>query len=195
MLKDYAVNVSRIQYGLTRTQLKILAYDFAEHNRKIVPQSWAKNLSAGEDWLYGFMNRFKYLFLRRPEATCSSRATSFNKQLLQSFKKICKKILENIILIITTSIMPMRQVVVTIQNMGNIKVIACKKDKQVGKINSAERGILVTMPSTVNAIGNAIPPSIAFPRVHFKYLMVHDSPPGTVGTAQLSSACVSFNDS
>ena len=66
LLNYYIVKASRIHYGLTRTQLKKLAYDFADHNRKIVPQSWRKNLTAGEDWLDGFMNRFKDLSLRRP---------------------------------------------------------------------------------------------------------------------------------
>ena len=52
-----------------------------------------------------------------------------------------------------------------------MKVIAGKKDKQVRKITSAERGIQVTMLAAVNAIGNAISPFIVFPRVHFKDLM------------------------
>ena len=54
LLKNYIVTASRIRYGLTRTQLKKVAYDFADHNRKIVPKSWTKNLTAGEDWLLWF---------------------------------------------------------------------------------------------------------------------------------------------
>ena len=42
------------------------------------------------------------------------------------------------------------------------------------------------MLATVNAIGNAIPPFMVFPKVHFKDLMVHGAPPGTVGTAHVS---------
>ena len=72
--KNYAVKAYWIHYGFTLTQLKKLAHYFADHNsRKIVPQLWTKNLTAGENWLDGFMNRFKDLSLRRPEATSLSR--------------------------------------------------------------------------------------------------------------------------
>ena len=87
---------------------KKLTYDFADHNRKIVPQLWTKNLTAGEDWLYGFMNRFKELSLRRPEAISLSHTTSFNKA----------NVAELIILILMTSIMLMRQVVVLYKKLG-----------------------------------------------------------------------------
>ena len=76
--------------------------------------------------------------------------------------------------------------------MGNIKVIASKKDKQVGKITSAERGILATMLAALNAIGNAISPFMVFPRVHFKDLMVHGAPPGTFGTTHVSGWMILF---
>ena len=61
-----------------------------------------------------------------------------------------------------------------------------KKDKQVRKITSAERGILVKMLAVINARGNTIPPSMVFLRVHLKDLMVHSAPPGTVRTAHVS---------
>ena len=85
LLTDYVLKAPRIHYGLTRNQLKKLAYDFTYCNRTIVPQSWTKNLTAGEDWLYGFMNRFKDLSLRRPEATSLSRATSFKTNVADFF--------------------------------------------------------------------------------------------------------------
>ena len=71
----------------------------------------------------------------------------------------------------------------TVQKVGNTKVIACKNEKQVGKITSGERGTLVTMLGTINAAGNSIPPFMVFPRVHFKDAMIHGAPPGTVGAA------------
>ena len=47
-------------------------------------------------------------------------------------------------------------------------MIAGKGVKQVGQVTSAERGILVTMVSCINALGNSISPFLIFPRVHLK---------------------------
>ena len=60
--------------------------------------------------------------------------------MLQSSLNIWKKLLENIILILKTS------------KSGNIKVITCNKNKQVRKITSAEKGILITILAAVNAL-------------------------------------------
>ncbi|XP_065639620.1 uncharacterized protein LOC136072345 [Hydra vulgaris] len=145
-----------------------------------------KNLTAGEDWLYGFMNRFKNLSLRRPEATSLSRATSFNKTNVAEFFKNLEEIFRKYNFNPNDIYNADETGCCTVQKVGNIKVIACKKDKQVGKITSAERGTLVTMLAAVNAIGNAIPLFMVFPRMHFKDLMLHGAPPGTVGTAHVS---------
>ena len=132
------------------------------------------------------MNRFKEFSLCRPEATSLSRATSFNKtnvaELFKNLEEILRKYNFNLNDIYNAD----ETGCCTVQKMGNTKVIACKKDKQVGKITSAERGILVTMLATVNAIGNAIPPFMVFAWVHFKDLMVHGAPPGTVGSVHVS---------
>jgi DDE superfamily endonuclease len=63
------------------------------------------------------------------------------------------------------------------------KVVAEKGCKQVGKMTSAERGALVTICATVNAIGNHLPPFLVFPRVNFKDHMLKGAPPGSTGVA------------
>ena len=68
-LKDYLVKASEIQYGLTRLQVRELAYEFAFRNKKTFPTTWEQNQRASEDWFSGFMKRFPELSLRRPEAT------------------------------------------------------------------------------------------------------------------------------
>ena len=74
----------------------------------------------------------------------------------------------------------------TVQKVGNQKVVASKKKKQVGKVTSAERGTLVTVLCTINAAGNSIPPFMVFPRVNFKRPMVIGAPPGTEGAVHPS---------
>ena len=83
------MKASWIHYGLTCTQLKKLAYDFADRNRKIILQSWTKNLTAGEDWLLWFYLKI-FLYV---EATSLSRATSFNKTNVAEFFKKLEEIL------------------------------------------------------------------------------------------------------
>ena len=73
------------------------------------------------------------------------------------------------------------------------KVIASRGEKQVGQITSAERGTLVTVVGTINAIGNSIPPFMIFPRVHYKENMVKGAPPGTVGVSHVSGWMTSEN--
>ena len=50
----------------------------------------------------------------------------------------------------------------TVQKVGNTKVVACKNEKQVGKIASGERGTLVTMLGEINAARNSVPPFMVF---------------------------------
>ncbi|GAB0097604.1 hypothetical protein DMENIID0001_132640 [Sergentomyia squamirostris] len=45
------------------------------------------------------------------------------------------------------------------------RVLCRRGTKQIGRITSSERGILMTMALAVNAIGNMIPPFLIFPRV------------------------------
>ena len=66
------------------------------------------------------------------------------------------------------------------------KVIAKKGLKQVGAITSAERGTLVTLACTINAIGNSIPPFFIFPRKNFKDHFLISAPTGSAGDANPS---------
>jgi len=66
------------------------------------------------------------------------------------------------------------------------KVIAECGAKQVGQVTSAERGTLVTVCCTINAIDNFLPPVFIFPRVYFKNAMLNNAPPGSMGRAHPS---------
>lgn len=65
------------------------------------------------------------------------------------------------------------------------KVLAAK-GSNVCKVTSGERGVLVTTCCIVNAIGQALPPAMVFPRKNFKSHMLHGAPPGTLGLATAS---------
>lgn len=79
LLVSYLRTTSKMCHGLTTTQTRNLAYQFAVANKVDTPAEWNKNNKAGIHWLHGFMNRHKELSLRQPESTSLSRASSFNK--------------------------------------------------------------------------------------------------------------------
>ncbi|CAH1972129.1 unnamed protein product [Acanthoscelides obtectus] len=58
----------------------------------------------------------------------------------------------------------------TVQKSG--KVLAVRGRKQVSKVTSVEKGILVTVCYIVNDMENVLPAVMLFPRVHFKQHMI-----------------------
>ncbi|KAI9562464.1 hypothetical protein GHT06_009897 [Daphnia sinensis] len=84
-LSSYVIRASDIYHGITTTDMRRLAYQYATQEKCIVPLSWSVKKEAGRDWLSGFMRRHQDLSIRKPQATSLSRATSFNKHNVDSF--------------------------------------------------------------------------------------------------------------
>ncbi|KAJ4437831.1 hypothetical protein ANN_13769 [Periplaneta americana] len=61
------------------------------------------------------------------------------------------------------------------------RALVPKDLKQVGATTSAERGETVTMVSSINSIGNHIPPMLIFPRVNLKQFILKGAPTGSIG--------------
>lgn len=57
------------------------------------------------------------------------------------------------------------------------------KGRNINKVTSGERDILVTTCLTICAAGYALPPVLIFPRKKFKDHMIRGAPPGTLGLA------------
>ena len=51
-LASYLLQAGNIYYGLSTTETRKLAYEYAEVNVATVPQPWRDMKAAGEDWLY-----------------------------------------------------------------------------------------------------------------------------------------------
>lgn len=179
LLVSYLKTTSKMCHGLTTTQTRELAYQFALANNISIPPEWNKNSKAGIHWLHGFMKRNKDLSLRQPENTSLSRASSFNKTNVGTFfsklESLYKKygFSANMIWNLDeTGCMTVTK---------SPKVIAVRGSKQVGQIASAERGTLVTTLFFINAAGRSLPPVFVFPRVYFKDIMLKDAPTGSKG--------------
>lgn len=80
MLVKYILKCSKIHYGLTYSQIRVLAYEYAKKlDKRICQARWDTHKQAGIEWLKGFMKRNSTLSLRKPENTSLSRASSFTK--------------------------------------------------------------------------------------------------------------------
>jgi hypothetical protein len=185
-LHAYLLKAAKHNYGLTRKMARQLAYDYAAINNSTWPSSWDSNQMAGKEWYIKFMRRHPDLSLRKPEATSLARCSSFNKHNVSQFYKNLDEVYkeykfgpEDVYNCDETG-------VTTVQKTTNVRIIAAKRDRQVARITSAERGQLVTLCCTINALGNTAPPFMIFPRVHFKATMLKGAPAGTVGDATRS---------
>ena len=63
---DHVKTMGEVMYGMTRSQVRKLAYDFAELEGIRHP---FRGGMAGWDWYYGFLKRHPSLALRQPNET------------------------------------------------------------------------------------------------------------------------------
>jgi len=183
-LSNYLVHCSRIYYGLTPSDVKVLAYEYAKLNNVAYPKGWDVHKIASKDWFTNFLKRNHTLSLRLPEATSLGRITSFNRHNVAIF-------FDNLHSLYVKHNFEGHRVwnvdetgVTTVQKPK--KIVAEKGKKQVGRSTSGERGTTVTMVFAVNAIGNSLPPMLIFPRVNFKQHFVNNGPSGCIGASHPS---------
>uniref|UniRef100_A0A2A4K4E0 HTH CENPB-type domain-containing protein n=1 Tax=Heliothis virescens TaxID=7102 RepID=A0A2A4K4E0_HELVI len=181
ILAEYLLHCSQINYGMTTKEVRKMAFQLAIKYNKDIPCSWTSNQCAGEDWLRLFMRRNPRLSIRAPQATSIARATSFNRSNVELFFKNYIEVLERENYT-ASAIWNMDETGITTVQKPD-RVIAGRGTKQVSSVTSAERGVLVTVATAVNAIGNSIPPMFIFPRKRFQDHFIRDAPQGSTGSA------------
>lgn len=140
-------------HGLSTKITRRLAYEYVTANNMSVPECWARDESAGKDWLTGFLERQKDLSLRTPEATSLARMTSFNRASLDRYFPV--KVKRSPRVMPDSSIFNLDECgCTTVQKLP--KIITQKGLHQVGQVTSRERGELVTMVGIICANGNAL---------------------------------------
>ena len=148
---------SKLFHGLSKTQVKRIAYDYAKELKKKIPASWEENKCVGEYWLSGFRKRNNTLSLRSPEATSLGRSIGFNRIVVSRFFEIYQSLLQRFDNIGPHNIWNLDETGISTVVQPR-QVFAEKGIKQVGRITSAERGTTVTLCCCINAVGNVIPP-------------------------------------
>lgn len=177
-LVDHILMLESRLFGLTLTEVRILAYELAtKNNLKHMFNGELK--MAGKDWLYGFLKRHqKKLSLRDPENTSISRAIGFNKQVVGKFFDLLES-LYNKYKFSPSDIYNVDETGITTVPNKPSKVLALRGKKQVGVLTSAERGVLVTAETCMSASGNFMPTMFIFPRKRDNPLLLDDAPPGS----------------
>jgi DDE superfamily endonuclease len=160
--------VGRILYlekylrGLTIKEIRHLAYETAEKNK--IPNNFnAKLKMAGKGWYYNFMKRHPTLSLRQPEAVSLARAKGFNRENVDHFYRLLKKIVEQNNFD-GTQIFNVDEKGFTEVAKKSPKIVTRKGKQRVCAISSAERGSLTTFVGCVSAAGMYVPPMFIFKR-------------------------------
>lgn len=184
LLNGYITECSKMHYGMTLVQVRKLAYEFAKANELRYPPSWEHNKMAGKEWVDSFRRRNTNLRLRKPENTSAARSYGFNRTAVEEFYSNLESVY------VKYQFTPDRIYNFDESGISTVletpKILADKKQKQIGQLVSAERGELVTFGGIISASGNTIPPLFIFPRVHFKNHFMSGAPEGSLGVATKS---------
>lgn len=86
LLVEYILTMESKFYGLTRADVRRMAYMLAKRNNLQNP--FGESGMAGKKWLKLFLNRYKAkLSIRKPTGTSFARAFGFNKEKVNTFFK------------------------------------------------------------------------------------------------------------
>lgn len=93
-LVEYLLECSKMSYGFTSKNARILAYQLAVKKQLQIPPTRHANETAGLEWFRQFMKRHPELSMRTPQNVSMSRAISFNQHTAKMFFDNLKRILE-----------------------------------------------------------------------------------------------------
>jgi DDE superfamily endonuclease/helix-turn-helix, Psq domain len=178
-LSRYILEMESKFFGMTRKDVKILAYQLAEKNNILPNPFSSKNQEAGRYWLKGFMARNQRLSIRTPTGTSFSRALGFNKEQVEKFFNLLDQLYEKYEFP-PGRIFNVDETGLSIVQSKQPKVVGMKGKRQIGLLTSAERGSLITAVLCMGAAGDFVPPLLVFPRKRRNEAFMKNSPPGSI---------------
>lgn len=161
-LMCYVLMASKINQGLTISELRTMAFEFGKREKIEMPNSWDKATMAGIDWYYEFMKRHPNISLRTPQQISVARVKGFNKESVDDFYKQLEDLYKQYnfprdrVWNMDETGFP------TVPNKVQ-KLLAEKEAKRVGQVSAAERGTNVSCAVAVGTAGTFIPPFFIFP--------------------------------
>ena len=177
-LVEYLVVMESKFYGLTRQDVRRIAFELCERNG--IKHPFTDGL-AGRAWFDHFMSRHKnVLSILKPTATTFSRANGFNKEAVDGFFDLLEAELEKHNYP-ADRVFNVDETGISVVQSKIPRVVGLKGKRQVGAISSAERGSLVTVVCCMSAGGTFIPPLLIFPRKNMTDTLMKGAPPGSIG--------------
>lgn len=177
-LATYCLEMEQKFFGLSRRDVRCMAYQLAKRNDLKNPFS-DESRQAGKKWLKNFMKRQKQLSVRTPQGLSYVRAKGFTEDAVNKFFDIYEPVLEKI------NHSPSRvyncdETGITVVQHKHTKVVGLKGKKQIGALQAAERGSLITVVTCMNPAGHFIPPLLVFPRKNMKQELMDGTPLGSI---------------
>lgn len=177
-LVKYCLAMEATFFGLTRSDLRRMAFQLAERNN--INHPFSKGNMAGRKWLALFLKRHKKrLSIRRPTGTSFARAVGFNRDNVNNFFDLlisaCEKQKYT-----PDRIFNVDESGLAIVQSKVAQVIGLRGKRQIGSLTSAERGALITIVVCMSASGNYVPPMVIFPRKYMSPQLTKGAPPGTI---------------
>ncbi|XP_033221237.1 uncharacterized protein LOC117175639 [Belonocnema kinseyi] len=164
-LMTYLLEASKIYYGMSINELKILTYELAKKLGVDYPKAWDEHKKVSYD--------------------CANRAKAFSRANVNAFFGNLGAVFDQ------HTYEPHR--IWNVDETGcptvptkAVKVIAEKGSRRIGQKISAERGTNVSVAFAVRATGQSIPPFYIFPRKNMQQIFMDNAAPGAVGTADES---------
>lgn len=178
VLVEYLIDMDNRFYGLTREDVKRMAYQVAVKNN--IPHPFT-NEAAGRAWFDLFIRRHQHkLTIHKPIGTSFSRANGFNKDAVNKFFDLLTAEYEKHSYA-ADRVFNVDETGLSVVQSKIPRVVGLKGKRQVGAITSAERGSLVTVICCMSASGIFVPPMMIFPRKNFSEVLMKGAPAGSIG--------------
>ncbi|KAF2886960.1 hypothetical protein ILUMI_19213 [Ignelater luminosus] len=173
VLSERILLLSNTFHGLTRSQVRTPAFQYAEHLK--LPHNFNEDTKmAGRDWIDAFLKRNPCISVRKPEVISIQRIAGFNKTEVNKF-------FHNLEEVMTKSFFTPQCIynmdetgVTTVQETE--KIFASKDQKRVGSLTSWERGKTITVICCMSAAGTFVPPMFIYPRKRHSPQLEKDGP-------------------
>ena len=150
LLVRHIINLDAMLFGITRQDLRYVAFQLAEKNG-LSHAFNATKMMAGDHWYYTFLKRHPELSLRQPDATSIARTCGFNRKAVSDFFDLLEDVIGKSKLTGARIFNMDESGLTSVQKPG--KVISVKGKKQVGGLPSGERGSTTTIVCCASGAG------------------------------------------
>ncbi len=176
-LADHLRLLDDMFYGLTRSEVMRLAYQFAEMNSL---QHTFNRISekAGKKWFRSFCARNNFS-LRTPEKISAARVSGFNRGQVENFFKHLKELYEKYNFG-PERIFNMDESGICVVPHRLEKVVSTTGKKGISKVVAGEKGENVSIVCVMSAAGFPVPPAIIIPRLRHHERFYSGAPVGTL---------------